>query len=323
MLNDLSMNTNQKLTKVLEKIYRGHLRRPYELRNCDYDLETQVNTYRLPGDLSEKELELFEGSGWLLNRLVCHDHDLCINRMREIAALPVLKGLVTLLFLQALGEGFHRGLTPLLAYYSALNMPSHTWEPFDGSAWGRVYDEDKTPCAMCGLQRFQHDNLSETLLDLAIGRCRISASFDHVTDLEDVLKSSLTVEKSEHAKILFNLLKAVEQAPSGERVFELEKRISALRVLPGSNQASRIWALRSLAELGIITQAVVADYSAAKNFYSFRQRVEWDHAMHSMSPGRADPVWPLSAWRGGCSINWELAREIFPQLQNTQFTSGV
>ncbi|MGB4813286.1 MAG: hypothetical protein WBP13_12515 [Methylophilaceae bacterium] len=120
--------------------------------------------------------------------------------------------------------------------------------------------------------------------------------------------------EADHVKTLQQLLNTIDEAPHGETPSELEKRVSKAKILPKSNLASRTWVLRILAEIGVIRNRVVPDYSGALHFYDFTKRDAWEQQMHDQSPVRADPVWPLSVWRGGDGVNWEIAKSLFPQM---------
>lgn len=309
------MFIEEKLLRVLGKIYR-HVTF-HELQHYDYDLEKKITTYRLPAQLTAREQVLLVGSGWPINRMVHHHHDDALGQLKGFLATEGLRNKVSEFFIVALAKGLHRGLQPLLSYYHALHLPDHSWTAFDFKAFKHTslgYEPHEVPCAVCGLRRDKYDNQSETRFDMAQGRCRTSFSFDHVTDLEDAVAATSVELEPAHVQVLVELLKAVDQAPSDETGSSLEKRVSKLRLLPGSNLASRLWALRALAELGVISNGAIPNYSAARHFYAFTQRMEWEVVMHRQFKTRADPVWPLSVWRGGMSVDWDLALEIFPQM---------
>jgi hypothetical protein len=242
-------------------------------------------------------------------------HDETISELLSIVAKKETKSLVTNLFISALATGAHRGLTPLAAYYSSIHIPQHTWTPYEFNPQKLYYPPDKIPCSTCGLTHSQEIRPTYILDDRKSGRCTLEPSYDNLIDLRDLENINICYEKN-HIHILNEVLGAIDQADNEEKPSELEKRLSALKIIPKSNKASRIWALRILAELGIITNPWVDNYSSAKHFYPFSQRNEWDLLMHDKALMRADPVWPLSTWNGSCKVNWSLAHEIFPQLQD-------
>jgi hypothetical protein len=221
---------------------------------------------------------------------------------------------VTELFVTAVATGFHRGLTPIAAYYSFAHLQEHPWEPFHFKSHNRSYPPEKVPCAVCGLVNESSIDEAYLLADLACGRCALAPCNSHFVDLRD-LPNLTAVYQNSHVYALYALLAIIASAPAGETPSALEKRVSRAKILPKSNLASRLWCLRILAELGVITNQVVPGYSGARHFYNFTQRAVWENDLHKKSGARADPVWPLSAWRGGGPVDWEIARRLFPQLK--------
>jgi len=242
-------------------------------------------------------------------------HNETISELVDISSRKNTKSKVIDLFISSLATGYHRGLTPIAAYFSSINIPQHDWTPYEFDPQKLYFPPDKIPCSVCGLIHEEEINPTYILDDLKFGRCRLNTSYDNLIDLRDLENINIHYEKS-HIHVLNNVLREIDYANNNEKPSELEKRISASKIIPKSNKASRIWSLRILAELGIITNPWIDNYSSAKQFYSYAQREEWNLSMHAKAPNRADPVWPLSIWNGSCKVNWALAHEIFTQLQH-------
>ncbi len=243
-------------------------------------------------------------------------HDASVQKLRKLTlGNEVLRERVTELFIASLGTGVRRGMTPIIAYYSARNLPDHQWERFDFEAYGRRYEPESTiPCAICGISHSESRSREEQIADFSYaGRCSMEPCNSHLIDLEDVDNISLEY-RAEHVDVLRKLLGVVESVPASVSTTDLQKQLSAAKVMPKSNQAARIWCLRILAELGVITNASVPEYSAAFSFYSFLRRIELEAEAFANMSHRADPVWPLSAGRGQPAVNWPLAYRLFPQL---------
>lgn len=253
------------------------------------------------------------------------DHDTTVRKLRALAASDTLRDRVTELFVSGISTGARRAMTPIIAYYSARNLPDHTWERFDFSAHNRLIRfEADIPCDICGILHSSPagpDSSSYGLLDRArqiadfdgAGRCSMTPDHSHLIDLEDVPNITLAYRR-EHAEVLRALLKLIDSTPESTSTTDLQKHISAAKLMPKSNQAARLWCLRILAELGAITNARAPGYSGALHFYSFLQRIAMEKEAFSKMPHRSDPVWPLSAGRGQPPVNWSLAHRIFPQL---------
>ena len=241
-------------------------------------------------------------------------HDDSLRQLRELAADEALRQRVTELFVASLATGMRRAMTPLMAFYAARHLPAHDWADFDHAAHRRRYlDEHEVPCAVCGLRRQTDLNREAYVEDFGHGRCAMEPCHSHLIDLQDVPNIKL-VCLSAHAEVLRQLLQTVDSAPPGLSASKLEKHVAAAKVLPKSNLASRLWCLRILAELGVITNAVAPGWSCTLRFTPFLQRMALENTAFAQLPSSADPVWPLSAKRGVPAVDWVLARQIFPQL---------
>jgi len=242
-------------------------------------------------------------------------HDDAVQKLRALAASDTLRDRVTELFIASLATGERRAMTPIMAYYSARNLPDHQWERFDFAAHNRLYREEaEIPCARCGIPHSESMSRQDQIADFAwAGRCSMEPAYSHLIDLEDIANITLQYQP-EHAEVLRALLQVIDSAPASASTTELQKQVAAAKVMPKSNQAARLWCLRILAELGVVTNARVPDYSGALHFYSFLQRIGMEKEAFAHMSHRADPVWPLSAGRGQPSVNWSLAYRLFPQL---------
>ena len=242
-------------------------------------------------------------------------HDESLRQLRELAADDTLRERVSELFVAGVATGMRRAMTPVMSFYAARHVPAHDWADFDHAAHNRRYDEDEVPCAICGLKRQDDLNREAYVTDFGLGRCAMAPSHTHLIDLQDVPNIQLVCLPA-HGRVLRQLLQTVDEAPPGLSASKLEKHVSAAKVMPGSNLASRLWCLRILAELGVITNAVAPGYSCALRFTSFLQRMALEEAAFAHMPSHSDPVWPLSAKRGLPAVDWALARQIFPQLSD-------
>ena len=200
---------------------------------------------------------------------------------------PQLHQRATELFLIAVATGFHRGLTTLSNYYAFRDVPEHEY---------RAWQADEAPHRISDLQEIH---------------TALSTPPERRKEWQNKLMQPY---RPEYAPILSNLLHAIENAPNGETSGALEKRLSKEKVLPKSNKASRLWCVRILAQLGIIPCKSCPDFQGA-TFFPYHQYFQWEENMFSQFPLRADPVFPMSLWRGGDGIDWRQAERIFPQLK--------
>jgi hypothetical protein len=144
-----------------------------------------------------------------------------IPALRTHGLSEALRTRVTELFLVALATGWHRGLTPLAAYYAVVNIPDHAWAAFEFDPKKRYYEPDRVPCAVCGLTGTEVLHSQAVLNDFKIGRCSLQPSYSHLLDLDDV--ANLTVEyRPEYVAVLKTLLQAVDASPAGELPSELQ-----------------------------------------------------------------------------------------------------
>nr|WP_312372114.1 hypothetical protein [Delftia acidovorans] len=242
-------------------------------------------------------------------------HDASIKRLRELVTQNTLRDRVTELFIASLATGVRRAMTPLMAYYSASQLPAHDWERFDYAAHNRYYaQETEVPCAVCGILHTDKISRNDQISDFAnAGRCATEPSHSHLIDLEDVTNIRLEYQPA-HVQVLRLLLTTIDSIDPATSTTELLKQISQAKILRGSNNASRLWCLRILAQLGVVTNASIPEYTGAFHFHGFLQRIKMQEDAFSGMSHRADPVWPLSAGRGTPPVNWALAHRLFPQL---------
>lgn len=250
------------------------------------------------------------------------EHDATVQKLRTLAASSVLRDRVTELFIASIATGVRRAMTPVMAYYAARNLPDHSWERFDYLAHGRLYRNDAdVPCAVCGISHSaagRPDLGAEQIANRGwAGYCLTAPDYSHLIDLENVPNITLAYQP-EHVEVLRALLKMIESLPASISTTELQKQMSVAKLMPKSNQVARRWCLSILAELGVITNASVPEYSGAFYFYDFLQRIEFIEKAFAHMSHRAEPVWPLSAGRGQPAVNWSLAYRIFPQLDIQQ-----
>lgn len=241
---------------------------------------------------------------------------------------PQLHQRATELFLIAVATGFHRGLTPLSNYYAFRDVPEHEYRAWQADEAPHRISESGPPCNICSLMAEETLDEADTLDDFKIGRTHLYPCYEGVLDLQEIHTALSTPPerrkewqnklmqpyRPEYAPILSNLLHAIENAPNGETSGALEKRLSKEKVLPKSNKASRLWCVRILAQLGIIPCKSCPDFQGA-TFFPYHQYFQWEENMFSQFPLRADPVFPMSLWRGGDGIDWRQAERIFPQLK--------
>ncbi len=292
---------DEKLIKVLAKIYR--------FENGKYDLQKGFYHYAIPTSFPEKSKQILAESGFEINKIVLHSHDEVIKALKKCVETENLEQKVKNLFFKALAEGFHRGLQPLFSYYFAKNMPLHTHQPFTHP--DRSYEEGECPCKICGIPQNEWDNDSKNLYDLYIGYCRLGGYAELLLDLEEVIQSPEIKRDKNGEAIFLQLLDLIKQAPPKETPSELIARISKAKILPKSNNTSRTWLVRILAETGILPNKLSDGYSIFNQFYSYDQRETWYEILFEEAPNhRVEVNFPISAWRGQLGINEEMAKKL-------------
>ncbi|MDO4728670.1 MAG: hypothetical protein Q4B43_06665 [Bacteroidota bacterium] len=76
----------------------------------------------------------------------------------------------------------------------------------------------------------------------------------------------------------------------------LEKRLSQAKLLPKSTSISSAWLIRILAELGILPNAMVENYSIMNAFYSHELREKQYEILFDKAPNhRVEVHFPISA----------------------------
>ncbi len=293
---------DKNLINVLSKIYK------YE--NSKHDFDKKVEIYQIPNSLTEKQKELLEASNFELNRIREHNHDEVIKELKGITENPDLEHIVSNLFIKAVGAGLKRGIQPIFSYYFAKNMPLHDFNPFIKKG----YQIEHT-CKICGIKKGMWDNDSKNLYDLYIGYCRFGGYAEMLLDLKEVVTFENITATNDEKNIFLKVIDLIEKAPKDEVPSKLVKRLAKEKCLPGSNNTSRIWIVKCLAELGILRNSYSNNYSIMNPFIPYEQKWEWEKDIHKNSPPRADVEFPISAWRGKLGVNREFVERI---MTNTE-----
>ncbi|MBW8245056.1 hypothetical protein K1F50_19785 [Muricauda oceani] len=288
---------NKELIKVLSKIYR------YE--NSKYDPEKKIDVYRHTDQLAPQQQEHLEASNFEPNRITKYEHNEVVNELKNIIENHNLEYMVSNLFIKAVGAGFNRGIQPIFSYYFAKNMPLHDFKPCSANVL-----EQNNVCRVCGIQDTVWSNDSKNLYDLYIGYCRFGGYSEILLDLKEILTFEGVIATDDEKNTFLEVLDIIEKAPRDETPSGLLKRLSKERCLPKSNNISRTWIVKCMAELGILRNSYDNDYSIMNAFVPYEQKLEWELNIHKSSLPRADVEFPISSWQGELGINRALANKI-------------
>lgn len=280
------------LVKALSKVYK------YD--NSELNFVEDVWTYTKPKNLSKKHDVLLTTSNFEINQITQYRHDELVERLRHIVEHDDLEMTVANLLVKAIGSGSHRGIQPILSYYFAKHLPQHSFESFNYKNYDVAHH-----CRICGLSEVACENDSLNLYHLYIGYLNLESNPFLLLDLEEVLTfQPQDIVATEQDKAIFlNVIKVVERAPADETLSALEKRLSKEKCLPNSNQSTRLRVLWCFAELGILNNNLVPNFSIIDNFYSYAERYHWEVQVHKNFPSKADPVFPASMWQGNLGVN--------------------
>lgn len=288
---------DEKIIKILSKIY-------LHSNQESYDLDKSVGTYKIPGTLKEKEVLLLQSSGVEINKITHYQHDTVVKELRKFIANNDIEEISYHLFLKAIGTGFHRGLQPIISYLFAANLPEHTFEPFEDERF-------HNPCRICGIPKESWENDGKNLYDLYIGYCRIGGYTETLLDLQEVLTFEDIKVTENDLEVFHTLIEAIEHAPEKETPTELLNRISKEKLLPKSNTTSRTRLIRILAELGIIKNGLVDNYSLLNGFIPYWKKQEWELELHNKTPNhRTEVSFPLSGWRGTLGVDHHIVKQL-------------
>ncbi|MGN7513829.1 MAG: hypothetical protein ACTHOM_05595 [Allomuricauda sp.] len=288
---------NNNLVKVLSKVYR------YE--NSEYDFDKKIDVYQIPDSLSNEQKEILKASNFELNRVREHNHDNIIKELKGIVENAHLEYIVSNMFIKAVGSGFNRGIQSIFSYYFAQNMPLHDFDLLTRKGY-----RTENTCKICGINKKMWHNDSENLYDLYIGYCRFGGYAEMLLDLKEVLTFKNITATDNEKSVFLKVIEIIENAPNDETPSKLIKRLAKEKCLPGSNNTSRVWIVKCLAELGILKNRYDANYSIMNPFIHYGQKLEWELDIHKNSPSRAEVEFPISAWRGKLGVNRDYVEKI-------------
>lgn len=286
---------DKKIIKILNKIYSYS-------NNYNYDHNNKTYTFHIPEKLSENEKMLLNQSGLEFNKIEYFEHDSTIKKLKMLSQLPEMEDKVNALFIKAIGQGFHRGLQPIISYAFAKNVPEHDFTPIEKGE--RELLEATWPCKVCGLPRSSWENSSCNLFHFYIGYCRLGAYHEILTDLEEIQHFSKENIQPEDLSVFKQLIEIIQLAEPKETPSELINRISKAKILQGSNLTTRAWLIRILAELGILKNELAPEYSVYFNFLGHDEFLKLEKIVYAQAPNhRSEVSFPISLWRGGSGIN--------------------
>lgn len=297
--------TDEKIIKILSKVYLHN-------NQENYDFDKKFGKYKLPDNLREKDILLVESSGFEINKIQHYQHDNVVEKLKKIATENDFEEIAFNLFMRAIGSGFHRGLQTVVSYLYAISIPEHKFEPF--------HDEHfRNPCKICGLPKENWENDGKNLHDLYLGYCRIGGYTEMLLDLQEVLTFENIKATKNDIEVFKRLIVTIDKATENETPTDLLNRISKEKILPNSNNTSRTWLIRILAELGIMKNKIIDNYSLLNGFVPHYQILEWEEQLHNEAPNhRTEVNFPISAWRGKLGINHLIVEQILAIVEKTK-----
>lgn len=303
---------DQKLVKILSKVYK------YSDEHA-YDYEKKLTNYVLPQSLKPNERAFIEESSYELNKFIEFTHDDSVGKLIDLGKTPGLKQKVFNLFIKAIGSGFYRGLQPIVSYLfaghlSSVYLTDPTYTPVDMQKMG-LSDEDTEliPCALSGIPKTQWINKPLSIYHLYTGYISTNGCFEFLLDLEELVGFDEVKPTPAEVGIFESLIALIKQAPADETFSELRNRLSKSKLLPKSNNTSRTWLLKVLAELGILINKFDPDYGLLQKFTPYEQKLTWELELHKAH--RIEVEFPISAWRGHLGVNEALVQEVLDTIE--------
>jgi hypothetical protein len=297
---------DEKIIKTLAKVYA------HSDDDQAYDAKKEVVSYRLPARLSDKERTLLQASGYQVNAITQYSHDSAITELKNLAA-QTQENTVLNLFLHAVGRGYARGLQAIVSYYFAKHVPQHSYVPIEEN--GLVYSDASRPCKICGLPKSDWRNDGKHLYDLYIGWVRVGASYDFLLDLAELPKFNQLKATQNDIAVFKAMIACIKTAGEKDTASDVLSVLSKQKVLPGSNNTSRIWLLRILAELGVLPNKFDANHSLINQLTPYSQILAWELQLHNESAQRAEINFPISAWRGRLGVNEKIVAQLLAKFE--------
>lgn len=66
-----------------------------------------------------------------------------------------------------------------------------------------------------------------------------------------------------------------------------------------------------MAELGIMRNKLIDNYSSLVGFTPYYQKLEWENQLHNEAPNhRIEVNFPISAWRGKLGVNHKMVEQL-------------
>lgn len=285
---------NPKLLKVLKKLYKHP--------NYTYDADRRISLYRTD-TLSSDEQELLLQSDWEANALDTFTHDSIQERLISLQSQPLLSWeSVGAVFIAGVGGSFPRGISPLESYHGMIHAAAHPY----------IQAGKFVCCGVCGFsdRSTGWTNLSYLRYVLYLGNTYgsdpIGALVD-LTELAEIINEQPVQPSAEDIAVFRSLLQVLDDAPAQETPGQLEKRLTALKLVKGTAGIRR-GILQSLATVGILPNSIV---ELSPNHWTNREIIMNGELELSNTRGRSDMQMPWAGWQGELGVDHSKLQQIF------------
>lgn len=277
---------NKKLITLLKKIYSHE--------NGFYNSALNRHDHKIPENISEDDIKLLEQHSLAPNNFETFTHDNALDRLLSYKHSSVNIELATSLFLKGITGEFPRGRQTLTSYLYIKNLKEHAFQ-------------GKDICEVCGLPKEKTLDKTDVLNTYYLGHSWNELPLHFLIELDEVSTFQKPEIGNKEQKSLYQLLKAIIEAPDDETPSQLEKRLAKMKVLPKTDKYKRYGILQTLAECGIILNTI------SSNLYDefATQKMRWDEGQKLTTSHRSDIILPFGGWKGNLGINKKRVKEIF------------
>ncbi|WP_046216514.1 hypothetical protein [Paenibacillus wulumuqiensis] len=285
---------NPKLLKVLKKLYKHP--------NYTYDADRRISLYRTD-TLSSDEQELILQYHWEANALDTFTHDSIHKRLISLQTLPVLSWeSAAAAFIAGVGGSFPRGISSLESYHRMIHAAAHPYEQADKFIC----------CGVCGFSAHSAGwkNLSYLRYVLHLGNAYGSDSIGalvDLTELAEMMNEQPVRPSAEDIAVFRSLLQVLDEAPANETPGQLEKRLTAMKLVKGTAGIRR-GILQSLATVGILPNVIVELYP---DRWTNKEIIMNGELQLSNTRGRSDMQMPWAGWQGELGLDHNKLQQIF------------
>lgn len=279
----------------MDKNILSILKKIYFHENEFYNSKLKRDEHKIPGTVTQADLEMLDSKGLKPNNFETFDHDNSLDRLLKLRENKKLTlDFVTAMFLKGVTGEMPRGRQTLMSYLFLKHLFKHNFVGEDS-------------CEICGLPKLETEDKTSQLYTYYLGHSWNELPLYYLIELEEAITfTKPEITKADRLK-LDEILEFIAKADEKETPAKLEKRLASHKVLSQTDKYKRYGILQTLAECGILPNKFIRpkyeQFTSEKDLWKASDKVT--------ASFQSDIVLPLGGWKGENGVDTKRYKEIF------------